>query len=130
MASNSTILVVDDELDALELLEIDLTSKGYKVIKADRGKVALHKANIYLPDLIIIDVLMPDMNGGQVVRMLQADPRTQNIPILFLTAAMTKEDKNWGVTVDHSFYPGLAKPFEINELITAIENILCKSKKV
>jgi CheY-like chemotaxis protein len=130
MTSNSTILVVDDEPDVLELLELDLSSRGFSVIKADCGDDAVKKAKAYLPDLIIMDVLMPDMNGGQAVRMLQTDPRTQHIPTLFLTAAMTRDDKNWGITVDHSFYPALAKPFDIGELMTAIDTLLSKTKKV
>ncbi|MBP6343965.1 MAG: response regulator [Candidatus Omnitrophica bacterium] len=130
MTLNNTILVVDDEPDVLELLELDLSSRGFAVIKADCGEDAIKKAKAYLPDIILMDVLMPDMNGGQAVRLLQADPHTQNIPTLFLTAAMTREDKNWGITVDQSFYPALAKPFEISELLTAIDTLLSRTKKV
>jgi len=86
-----TVLIVDDEDEILKLLDIELSSEGYQVIKAHSGAEAVRKAADFRPRAIVLDILMPDLDGGQVIRLLKANDVTKNIPVIFLTAALTKE---------------------------------------
>jgi CheY-like chemotaxis protein len=80
------ILVVDDEQSVLELLKVNLTADGYEVLTASDGKEAIMKAQSEEPSLIFLDVKMPEMNGWEVLRILRADERTRNIPVVLITA--------------------------------------------
>ncbi len=80
------ILVVDDEQSVLELIEVNLTADGYKVLTASDGREAIEKAQKEGPSLIFLDVKMPEMNGWEVLRVLRADERTKNIPVVLITA--------------------------------------------
>jgi CheY-like chemotaxis protein len=79
-------LVVDDEQSVLELLKVNLTADGYEVLTASDGKEAIMKAQSEEPSLIFLDVKMPEMNGWEVLRILRADERTRNIPVVLITA--------------------------------------------
>jgi len=87
------ILVVDDEADVLLLLRKGLAAEGYSVITADNGKDAVMLAESEHPDLIILDVLMPDIDGGEVARRLKESPETGNIPVIFLTGMFPKREE-------------------------------------
>ena len=87
------ILVVDDDLDSLKLIGLMLQRNGYEVIAANAGNQALARATSDHPDLIILDVMMPDMNGYEVSRRLRKNPNTQNIPIIMFTAKTLIDDK-------------------------------------
>ena len=84
--SEYTVLVVDDVVSNVLLLKVLLTNEKFKVITAGNGKEALSQAVNARPDLILLDVMMPEMNGFEVAERLKADPETQHIPIIFLTA--------------------------------------------
>lgn len=118
------ILIVDDEDDFLTLLESRLSASGYEVIKASNGKDAIQQAKIWKPGLILLDIMMPEMDGGEVRDRLKQDPDTASIPVVFLTALFTKGDeKNKGHVSGGNIY--LSKSFEPEELIRVIEaNIL------
>jgi len=88
-----TILVIDDELAVLELLTKTLLQRGFGVLRAPDGQTGVKFAASYLPDVIILDFSMPELNGIQVVEQLRAHPRTQNIPILINTGAVLKEEE-------------------------------------
>lgn len=83
--SEYTVLVVDDVVSNVLLLKVLLTNEKFKVITAGNGKEALSQAVNARPDLILLDVMMPEMNGFEVAERLKADPETQHIPIIFLT---------------------------------------------
>ena len=87
--SEYTVLVVDDVVSNVLLLKVLLTNEKFKVITAGNGKEALSQAVNARPDLILLDVMMPEMNGFEVAERLKADPETQHIPIIFLTALNT-----------------------------------------
>ncbi len=112
------ILIVDDEEDVLEVLEKRLSEKGYAVIKALAGEKALEMARSHQPDLIILDVMMPDLDGGEVADILQKDPATKNIPVMFLTCLLTKEEEKGRRIISGRYF--LAKPYKPDELIKVI----------
>lgn len=126
--NSEKILVVDDEEMILRLLRIDLESEGYKVFTAKTGQEAIQKACDASPDLILMDIMLPDMNGGEVVKALKANSSTSQTPILFLTALCTKEEERGQVELNagNQRYSTLAKPFSSKELLTRIKDVLEK----
>ena len=114
------ILIVDDEKDLLLMLEKRLTAEGYSVLTADNGKDAITIAKSKSPDLIILDVLMPGMDGCEVAERLKDDFRTQNIPIIFLTALLTRKEE---YIKDH-IIAVFAKPFDSEELLDEIKRLM------
>jgi CheY-like chemotaxis protein len=121
--NRKNILIVDDEQDVLLVLEKGLTAEGYSVITASSGNDAISLAKSRHPDLIILDVLMPDMEGPEVKRKLKEDPETKDIPIIFLTGMFPKrEDDQDGRIV--AGYVLFEKPYDILKLVFAIEQLL------
>lgn len=115
------ILVVDDERHIVRLVEVNLTREGYDVIVAYDGIEALEQMAKEKPDMVVLDVMMPRMDGFEVLKKLQADPATRDIPIIMLTAKAQDADvfKGWSSGV--SSY--LTKPFNPRELLTFVERI-------
>lgn len=115
------ILVVDDERHIVRLVEINLQRAGYEVITAYDGVEALEKVKASKPDMLVLDVMMPRMDGFEVLQNLQADPSTSEIPVIMLTAKAQDADifKGWQSGV--SSY--LTKPFNPRELLTFVERI-------
>ncbi len=117
------ILAVDDEHEVLMLLEKRLSSAGYEVITASNGKSALEMARKEKPDLVILDILMPDMDGSETAAVLHDDPNTKEIPVLFLTCLFTKrEEQSEGHEVGRNFF--VAKPYDPADLLSEIAKIL------
>ena len=116
------ILIADDDVDALRLVGLMLERKGYQILAAASGQQALQKAIESNPDVIILDVMMPDMNGYQVAAQLRKHPATESIPILMFTAKTTVNDKIAGFQAGADDY--LTKPVHPQELITRIEALL------
>ena len=117
------ILIVDDEKDALYILEKELTARGYSVIAADNGNDALNLAKSEHPDLIILDIWMPDMDGSEVAARLKKDFITKDIPVIFLTCLFQKrEGEEQGRVVAGSVL--IAKPYSIRGLATQIRELL------
>jgi DNA-binding response OmpR family regulator len=122
-----TVLIVDDEEEFLTLLAIELSSEGYHVIKAHNGSQAVQIARDFKPDVIVQDILMPDLDGGQVIKMLKSQAATRHIPIIVLTAVVTKEEQavnHLPVNIDDVIYPALAKPFNPKDLLMAIKKLI------
>lgn len=114
-----TILVVDDEPDVRNVLSRGLAAHGYNVISADNGKDALAMTREKRPDLVILDILMPDISGGSVGLTLQEDPQTRDIPIIFLSCTFGDRGKH----KHRPLFAGhirLAKPYDMQELLDAI----------
>ena len=119
------ILVVDDEEDIPQVVTITLEAHGHDVQSAKDGKKALDMVAKHHPDLIVLDVMMPKMNGLQVVEALHADAETKDIPILMLTATTQyalKPDEYWRERVGVQDY--ITKPFEPRDLLNRVEALV------
>lgn len=117
MGKNNTasILVIDDHVPAVEMMNRLLTNQGYVVYKAYNGHDGLEQAVAHIPDLILLDVMMPEMNGFEVLEHLQQDPRTAQIPVIFITAKDTPADIEQGLSLGAVDY--IPKPAEPRELL-------------
>ena len=116
------ILVVDDEVDLVEMLTMRLEASGYEVITASNGQEGLDKAQNENPDLMLLDVMMPIMNGYQVCRLLKFDDRFKHIPIIMLTAKTQDSDEATGKQTGADSYIG--KPFDWKILHAEIKKYL------
>ncbi len=119
------ILIVDDDVDSLKLIGLMLQRQGYEIIAANSGLQALQKAAAETPDLIILDVMMPDMDGYDVCRRLRAHSGTQSIPIIMFTAKTLVDDKVAGFEAGADDY--LTKPTHPAELASRVKAILARS---
>lgn len=116
------ILVVDDEIYILHILEFSLGAEGFDVITANNGEIAVERAIHEKPDLIVLDVMMPVLDGYETCRRLKREPETKNIPVILLTAKGREADKRLGFDVGAVDY--VVKPFSPNRLIGRIEEII------
>ncbi len=121
-SSKGNILVVDDTPDNLDLLTAILTDQGYKVRVALSGKLALRLVQIAPPDLILLDIMMPEMDGYKVCKELKASSRTQDIPVIFISALHEVFDKVKAFASGGIDY--ISKPFQVEEVLARIENQL------
>ncbi|KAB2905328.1 MAG: response regulator [Anaerolineae bacterium] len=121
------ILVVDDDVDSLKLIGLMLQRQGYEVVAANAGQPALQKAYHEKPDLIILDVMMPDMDGYEVCRRLRAEPITSEIPIIMFTAKTLVDDKIIGFEAGADDY--LTKPTHPAELSARVKTVLSRSQQ-
>ncbi len=118
------VLIVDDEEDALFVLEKELAARGYSVITTDNGDDALALAKSQIPDLIILDVLMPGMDGTEVDAQLHEDALTRDIPVIFLTCLFQNtEERKQGHVVDDGKVL-VSKPYSKEALLTQIEKLV------
>lgn len=125
MAATSTkkrILIVDDEPHILTAISFLLSQKGYAIEKADNGKQALKKAEAFVPDIVILDVMMPELDGFQVARQLRQNAKFDALRIIFLTARGTQEDRFQGYETGGEVY--LTKPFDNDELLLTVQEVL------
>jgi DNA-binding response OmpR family regulator len=116
------ILVVDDEPDAIELIKFNLKGAGYDVLTAVDGDEALKKARALLPDLIVLDLMLPEVDGLEVCKILRRDQRVSATPILMLTAKAAEIDRVLGLELGADDY--VTKPFSPRELILRIKKLL------
>jgi len=116
------VLIIDDEIDLVETMTFRLESAGYEVINAFDGLEGLDKARAENPDIILLDVMMPKMDGYHVCRMLKFDEKYRHIPIIMLTARGQEQDKATGLEVKADLY--MTKPFESSELMTNIKKLI------
>jgi DNA-binding response OmpR family regulator len=116
------ILVVDDEPDLLELIEVNFTAAGFAVLFAANGREALRQAREQAPDLILLDVMLPELDGLEVCKILRQDASTGRIPILMLTARAAEIDRILGLELGADDY--VTKPFSVRELVLRVKNLL------
>ncbi len=116
------ILIVDDEPDVADLVSYHLKAKGYEIETINNPNMAVGAARSFLPDLIILDIMMPDLNGIQLCRILRADPKLRQVPIFFLTARAEEGDRIAGFETGCDDY--ICKPFSIKELILRVQSSL------
>jgi len=122
------VLVVDDELYIRNILDFALNSEGYEVITAADGEQALKKAVDLLPDLIVLDVMMPKLDGFEVCRAIKGKDETKHIPVILLTARDKEADRQRGQEVECDAY--LTKPFSPNKLAEMVHRFLNSSSAV
>ena len=116
------ILVVDDEEDLLELVNYNLTKEGYRVTCVESGEAALAEARKALPDLVVLDLLLPSVDGLEVCRLLKSEPKTKHIPVIMLTAKSEEADVVSGLELGADDY--LTKPFSPRVLLARIKALL------
>jgi len=116
------VLVVDDEVYILHILDFSLGAEGYEVITAADGEQALEKAISEKPDLIILDIMMPKMDGYETCEKIKKLPETKHIPVLLLTAKGRDIDRQRGFDSGADDY--ITKPFSPNKLISRVQEIL------
>jgi len=121
------ILIVEDEEKMIKALTLRLTANNYEVLVARDGDAGYKKAHDEKPDLIILDVMLPKMDGFSVCRMLKFDEVYEKIPIIILTARIQKTDFAKGEQVGADAY--ITKPFKSEELLQKIQELLAKKKK-
>ncbi|MBS0195381.1 MAG: response regulator [Planctomycetes bacterium] len=127
MTSSKQILVVDDERDLAELLVYNLKRAGYDVVTAFNGRAALEAIGGRVPDLILLDVMLPELSGTEVASRVRSNPQTANVPIIMLTAKGEEVDQIVGLTVGADDY--IPKPFSMKVLLARIEAVLRRSER-
>ena len=124
MPESKKILIVDDEQDIVETLKFILEAQGYTCFCAYNGEDGLNFAKEIIPDLIILDVMMPKINGYKISRLLKYDNKYKNIPIIMVTARSQEQDKLIGEETGVNEY--LTKPFELDQIVKKVEEYLNK----
>jgi len=122
-----SILVVEDEEDILELVKYNLAKEGYRVSGAASGEVGLKAARSSLPDLIVLDLMLPGIDGLEVCKLLKNDSKTQHIPVIMLTAKSEDSDIITGLEIGADDY--LTKPFTPKVLIARVRSVLRRKAK-
>lgn len=120
------ILVVDDEPEAVELIAFNLRQAGYSVSSAADGAEALQKARAQLPDLVVLDVMLPEMDGFEVCKLLRREPDTARIPVIMLTAKAAEVDRVLGLELGADDY--VVKPFSPRELLLRVRKLLARAQ--
>jgi len=120
--SKQTILVVDDERDLLDLIEYNLKKEGFKVLKAENGEEGISKAKEHKPDLILLDIMMPKMDGLEAVEIMRKDDDLKKTPIIFLTARSDEKTEIDGLNKGGDDY--ITKPISTTKLVSRIKAVL------
>jgi len=124
------ILLVDDDFHLAKLTKMALTKSGYEVVVLNEGVNILEDARKYKPDLILMDFMLPQISGGDAVKLLRSDADLIKIPVIFLTALISEDDEQLaGVNVDGTNYPSLGKPYEIDHLLMIVKDNLDNIKR-
>ncbi len=125
--SRVKILVVDDERSTIDALRISLESENYEVLEASTGDAAIKKAGSVPLDLILLDIMLPDITGYEICNRLKKNPKTRSVPIIMLTGMSSASDKMAGLDLGADDY--ITKPFDQNELKTKIRIALQRSRR-
>jgi DNA-binding response OmpR family regulator len=121
------LLIVEDDVDINTMLRIYFTSQGYEVDSAFRGSEALDRTRQVMPHLIVLDIMLPDIDGYEVCRNLRKNARTSHIPVIFLTQRDERSDKLKGLELGADNY--ITKPFDIEELKLYVQNSLARAER-
>jgi two-component system, OmpR family, alkaline phosphatase synthesis response regulator PhoP len=120
--SKSTILIVDDERDILDLIEYNLKKEGFVVVTAEDGEEGIERARQIKPDLVLLDIMMPKMDGLEVIDMMRQDANLKDIPVIFLTARSDEKTEVKGL--DRGADDFLTKPISTTKLVSRIKAVL------
>jgi DNA-binding response OmpR family regulator len=118
-----SVVCVEDEPEMIDLYRLILNRKGFEVIGADGGREGLDAIRQHLPDLVLLDLMMPDMDGWEVYKQLKADPSTSDIPVIVVTAKAQSIDKVLGLHIAQ-VDDYISKPFSPQELLDSVEKVL------
>lgn len=127
MAGKKKVLLVDDEVDFVDVVRTRLEANNFEVVTAYDGEEALEKVKEKMPDIIILDVMMPKINGFDVCRKLKGDQNYKEIPIIMLTAKFQTSDIKFGAAMGANAY--ITKPFEPQVLLDKMRELLQKNKQ-
>lgn len=122
-----TILIVDDDLDLAEAIGAVLTYQGYHIYLAHNGRDGMDLAREHHPDLILLDIMMPDMDGSEMMIRLRANPDLQDIPVICLTGLVSQKDDSDGlgeIIIGGESYSSIAKPFENDKLVAIVKRAI------
>lgn len=122
MSTARKILIIDDDIISQNMIRTTLGQAGYSVNIASNGEEGIRKILEQPPDLIILDIIMPGLDGGEVAAILKNDPATKDIPIIFLSSLITKNDKKANTRKEAIVY--LSKPYNRDELLNEVKKIL------
>jgi DNA-binding NarL/FixJ family response regulator len=122
------LLLIDDDPNLILLVKDYLEFRGYEVLTADNGKEALNLLEQHLPDMIVCDIMMPEMDGYALIENVRQDPRTSWIPVLFLSARGQSQDRIKGLNLGADVY--MVKPFEPEELVAQVESSLKQTNRL
>ena len=125
MSQNKNILVVEDDSGIKELISFNLSNQGHQVFEANNGELGIEKARKKLPDLILLDLMLPGIHGLDVCRIIKADQETKDIPIIMVTAMGQEEDIVKGLETGADDY--ITKPFSIKVLLARVSAVLRRS---
>jgi PleD family two-component response regulator len=125
--SKARLLIVEDDFDISNMLRIYFTGQAYEVDIAPRGSDALEKTRQQLPHLIVLDIMLPDIDGYEVCRRLRTQTRTRHIPVIFLTQKDERSDKLQGLELGADDY--ITKPFDIEELKLRVQNAIARAER-
>lgn len=120
------VVCVEDEPEMIDLIRLILNRKGFEVVGAAGGKKGLETIREQKPDLVLLDLMMPDMDGWEVYQQLKADGATREIPVIVVTAKAQSIDKVLGLHIA-KVDDYISKPFSPQELLTSVENVLARS---
>ncbi len=123
---NERILIVDDDPDILQFVRMNLELEGFTVATAESGPSALEKAKDSPPDLVLLDIMMPEMDGLTVLRRLRTMPATMNVAVILLTAKALAEDRVKGLDLGADDY--VTKPFDLEELVARVKTVLRRAQ--
>ncbi len=121
------LMIVEDDFDISNMLRIYFSGQGYDVEVAPRGTEALEKTRVSMPHLIVLDIMLPDINGYEVCRSLRLSTRTSHIPVIFLTQKDERSDRLQGLELGADDY--ITKPFDIEELKLRVQNAIARSER-
>lgn len=124
---NARLLIVEDDFDISNMLRIYFSGLGYDVEIAPRGSDALEKTRQNMPHLIVLDIMLPDIDGYEVCRLLRTNTRTSHIPVIFLTQKDERSDKLQGLELGVDDY--ITKPFDIEELKLRVQNAIARAER-
>jgi two-component system, OmpR family, response regulator VicR len=119
------ILCIEDETDMIDLFRVILTRRGYKVDGAPGGHEGLRKVRETRPDLVLLDLMMPDMDGWEVYQQMKADEKTRSIPVIVVTAKAQSIDKVLGLQIA-KVDDYISKPFSPDELVESVQRVLAR----
>jgi two-component system phosphate regulon response regulator PhoB len=127
LAPPTKILIVEDEADLVRTLEYNFRQSGFDVLTATRGRDALRLAAAQTPDLVLLDLMLPDVSGTEVCRQLKSDPKTRTIPVMMVTARGEEVDRIVGFELGADDY--VTKPFSVRELVLRVRAVLRRGEQ-
>jgi two-component system response regulator VicR len=129
METKRRVIYIEDEPEMIDLVRLILNRRGYEIIGANGGREGLDMVRQQIPDLVLLDLMMPDMDGWDVYQQMKADEHTQNIPVIVITAKAQSIDKVLGLHIA-KVDDYISKPFSPQELVDSVGRVMSKDQPV